>query len=215
MGRFQRLQTFAPSSFSALGGGHSRFVGMGRQGDYGTSNDPDTHQSYTLLTTPQYLPTFAKGIGHYGGCACGPQGTYGASEQSAGPEDGSYEEYLQYVPFLREFIVGEDPREEIAIIQAKIQNYKKLKRQTGVGLLKTFYSNEIRKLEARLAALEKLAAEAQTSASTTQTAKVVGIGVTTLVGVSVIAIGAYFILKARREAEETKTIRARRLTMVG
>jgi len=114
-------------------------------------------------------------------------GSYGAAEAGAGTGPSSGTDYTAYVPFLQEVLWGSDPREEAAVLEARIKNYRRLSRSSA-GLIKLYYTNELGKMEARLAALKGIAAEAQTSVDTTQMTKVVliGVGVAT-----VLALGAF------------------------
>jgi hypothetical protein len=91
----------------------------------------------------------------------------------APPATSSGGGFAQYVPLVGQIVGGvfgsTDPREEAAIIRAKIENKKQLRRQFPFMAL--IYDSEIRKLQERLVVVEKQAEEAQSSVNSTQTAK--------------------------------------------
>jgi hypothetical protein len=81
---------------------------------------------------------------------------YGQSEVEAPPEvegapapaGGGVADYLQYVPIARDFLLGADPEQEAALIEAKIENLKAQKKK--LPALSGFYQNEINKLKSKL-----------------------------------------------------------------
>lgn len=103
-----------------------------------------------------------------------------ADAQVAAPETtGS--SYLQYIPFARALVQGEDSREEAAILKAKIKNQKAIAAKTPEPI-KSFYRMEISKLEAQLAVVQQQAAEDTSSVQSS------ALGKTVLIGVGVAAI---------------------------
>lgn len=109
-----------------------------------------------------------------------------AAEEAAG--GGSAAD--QYIPLVGQLIggllSGGDPREEAAVIRAKIENKKALKKQ--MPALSLILDADIRRLQERLVVVERQAAEAQASVETTQTAKTVALiggGVAVLAGVAI------------------------------
>ena len=90
------------------------------------------------------------------------------------------EQYLQYVPFLRGVLGLDDPEEEAAVIEAKIENLKRT-RDSLPPFSHGLYNNQINKLEAKLVVLSEQAAAAKTQNQLKQVATVVVVG-TLLVG---------------------------------
>lgn len=125
---------------------------------------------------------------------------------SSGSESGGG--YEAYVPLVSEFFWGDDPREELAILEAKIVSYR-AKVKSAVWPLNKYYEGELAKMEARATALRKIVAETQRSVDTTQVTKVV------LIGVGVAAALAIFgvigvqtqrirLMESQRQAELQK-----------
>jgi hypothetical protein len=118
---------------------------------------------------------------------------YGQSEVEAPPEvegapapaGGGVADYLQYVPIARDFLLGADPEQEAALIEAKIENLKAQKKK--LPALSGFYQNEINKLKSKLTVLKEQAASAKTQTQLLQAGTAVGVG--TLVVVGLMAAG--------------------------
>jgi hypothetical protein len=94
---------------------------------------------------------------------------FGAADPAAAavPED-----YTQYLSLAKEFILPNDPVERKAVLEARIANYRKMKRK--VPLLATFYDNEIRKLQAKLDATAGQIAKKKAGEQSTQTFRYLG-----------------------------------------
>lgn len=87
-----------------------------------------------------------------------------------------------------------DPRERVAVLKAKIKNYKAMKAKYGIGPVADLYQNEIVKMRARLGAEEenlRLQEEGEESSTTWRwighTGGYVGIGLGLLAGGLLIA----------------------------
>jgi len=81
-------------------------------------------------------------------------------------------QYLQYISLARELVLPSDPEERRNVLKAKIKNYKGMKRK--FPLLATFYDNEIRKLQAKLAATGSQIAKKKSGEQSTQTFRYIG-----------------------------------------
>jgi len=94
---------------------------------------------------------------------------FGAADPAAAavPED-----YTQYLSLAKEFILPNDPVERKAVLEARIANYRKMKRK--VPLLATFYDNEIAKMQARLSATTGQIEKSKRGDVSTQTYRYIG-----------------------------------------
>jgi hypothetical protein len=100
----------------------------------------------------------------------------------AAPTD--YTAYLQYVPFLRDFVLGADPEQAAATVRAQIENQKRMRNATP--LLHAFYTNEIKKLQAKLPILDQQAAAAKTTGQIKQAGIAAGAFTAVVIGVAVL-----------------------------
>jgi hypothetical protein len=110
--------------------------------------------------------------------------TFGAAETPA-PAAAIPEEYAQYLSLAKGLILPSDPVERKAVLEARIANYRRMKKQ--VPLLATFYDNEIAKMKARLGATTSQIAKAQRSDTSTQTYRYIG---WTVGGLTAVLLGA-------------------------
>jgi hypothetical protein len=95
-----------------------------------------------------------------------------AAAANSGSSGGDATDYLQYVSLARELVLPSDPEERRGVIEAKIKNYKGMKRK--FPLLATFYDNEIRKLRAKLKATQGQIAKKKRGEQSTQTFRYLG-----------------------------------------
>lgn len=143
------------------------------------------------------------------GC-CGVQSfgdASGSTTVGAGATAYTIPAWLQpYVPAAAQAAAAlterKDPRERIAVLQAKIANYKAMKAK--VPILAVYYDNEIRKLQAQVGALQSQAQAASASEQATGQWRVlgqVGAGVGILAGVALVAVltaGAVKLVRGAR-----------------
>lgn len=94
-----------------------------------------------------------------------------------------------------------DPRERVAVLKAKIANYKAMKAKYGIGPLGDLYANQIRLMKARLQAEQtNLGLEAQGEASTSEW-RTIGHGLG-IVGIGVgVLVGAYVLTRTVKAAQ--------------
>lgn len=131
----------------------------------------------TTYSTPQFVPS-----------------DLGQAELPAEDKPKGVQQYLEYVPLVRDLLLGADPEQQAATLKAKIQNYKEMARSTS-GIIKTFYLNEIDKMQAKLAVLEQQAASARTSAQIVQAGQVASVGVLAVGGLAL--FGVVYLLYQR------------------
>jgi hypothetical protein len=151
-----------------------------------------------------YGCTCGSGYGSPFGCCCGKSSGYGNTETAPSTQEtaaGEYEVYLKTgLDLLAQYrMQTKDPRTQVALMQAKIQNYEMLKQRNPA--LSGIYDIQIRKLQARLqAAQQQLQIRAESEAATRQWRGLgqAGIGIGILAGVGVLAVtaaGAIYLAK--------------------
>lgn len=119
------------------------------------------------------------------------------------PKKKGVQDYLQYIPLVRELVAGEDPEVEASKVRSLLKQKKKtLREQPWQGIL---LKPQIASLEGKLQALDIQAGEARSSAQMYQAGQaftLVGLGV----GVFILVGGAYWVfqkgqlVKAERKA---------------
>jgi hypothetical protein len=69
----------------------------------------------------------------------------------------SVAEYTPYVSLAKQLFSSDDPREEAAVLEQKIANYKKMRSIAPYSIIpgRVWYDNEIAKMQARLAVLKR------------------------------------------------------------
>ena len=60
----------------------------------------------------------------------------------------------QALPVLTSTLLPKDPLQRAKVLRAKIKNYKEMRDRVNLPITKQFYTNEIRKMEAKLDAAE-------------------------------------------------------------
>lgn len=150
-------------------------------------------------TLPSAYGCSCSDLGGFGGCSVHGYGE--GAEVAQADTQGEYETYLKTgLELLAQYKTQtKDPRVQVALLQAKIQNYEALKQRTPS--LSAVYDAQIRKLQAKLAAAEQqLQIRAESEAATRQWRGLgqAGIGIAILAGVGILAVttaGAVFLAK--------------------
>lgn len=117
---------------------------------------------------------------------------------------------------VRTFFFGEGARQEVAVVEAKIENLRRQALRAPVGPMRTFYLNEINKRQAELEVLREEAAEAEYAAQTSQVTRT-AVAVGSVLGTLVVAGGVLYvgslvysqIQTARIQQEELRRLRLR------
>jgi hypothetical protein len=123
-----------------------------------------------------------------------------------------YREYLDaYAPTLSRLLFGADPREEMAILAAKIENYRQLAAATNIGPLRNFYVLELNKMQQRYNSLVTQASERQAYADSVRAAQLLGLGVLVLGGAALTAIAARQVSAIQLEREKRENLRQARV----
>lgn len=142
------------------------------------------------MNSPVYLP--------WSGYGSIPR-SYGAEEPEA--TDSSYQQYMEtgLSLFAQYKLDTKDPRKALAEANAKIANYKDLKKRTPA--LSAFYDRQIRKLEAEAAAAsQQLGVRAESEAATRQWRSLgqAGTGVGIMLGVALLGLVVAGTIKVAR-----------------
>jgi ElaB/YqjD/DUF883 family membrane-anchored ribosome-binding protein len=134
-----------------------------------------------------------------------PWSGYGSIPRSYGAEEAeSSDSYQQYMEtglslFAQYKLDTKDPRKALAEANAKIANYKDLKKRTPA--LSAFYDRQIRKLEAEAAAAsQQLGVRAESEAATRQWRSLgqAGTGVGIMLGVALLGLVVAGTIKVAR-----------------
>lgn len=121
---------------------------------------------------------------------------YGA-EQAAAATSSSPQSFTdifqQFAPTAVQAIMGKDAREESALIQAQIANYKRMMVTPPYSVIpgRLFYENEIAKMQARLAVLKVKAGEESAAAQATSDWRNLGqtgLAIGAVVGIAVVGL---------------------------
>lgn len=129
-----------------------------------------------------------------------PQPIYAAPSpwgEGEGEGQGSETYITQAAQAYATYSSAADPRVQLATLEAKIANYKRMK-ATAPGVLRGFYTNEIAKMEAKAAALrEKLAIQQEGEAATRQWRGLGQAGLAVGVVGGVVAVGILAVVGAK------------------
>ena len=139
--------------------------------------------------------------GSYGGDLVSPDAMPPEEAETA---PSGVDQYLQYLPFVRDIVIGKSAREEAAIIDAKIKNFQNLARNGG--LLEGFYRNEIRKLKARAQVLAQQASEEETAQSIYTAGKVATVGTVVVGGLFLTGLAYWAFQQAALARAKRKAI---------
>lgn len=105
-------------------------------------------------------------------------------------EDNSYVETMaKYAPIVKELLTPSDARQQAAVLEAKIKNYKAMREK--IPALRWFYDNEITKMRAKLVEMKKAAgekAEEQKAVTQWRTLGQTAVGVGIVAGVGLVVL---------------------------
>jgi hypothetical protein len=119
---------------------------------------------------------------------------------SSSSENYSVEDYAK---FAREFIWGDDPRVEAAVLEQRIVQMEQAARNTNIALLRSYYESQLVKLRAQLGAIQRQASEQQYAADTNKAIRIVTI-------VAGLGLVGFFAATAYRQIQESTVAQARR-----
>ena len=134
-----------------------------------------------------------------------PYGAEAASQAAAPTTDSSFTSlFQQFAPTALQALVGKDAREESALVQAQIANYKRMRVTPPYSIVPgtLFYDNEIAKLKARLEVLKTKAGEETTAAQATadwRSLGQTGLAVGVVAGVAVVGLLLAVTVKTLRK----------------
>lgn len=138
-----------------------------------------------------------------------------SGEPAPTTEEAGYDEYFDYfnqvAPGISQMIFGKDDRERQAILEARIENIKLLKKQTSSALMRTVYQMQLNKLQAQLSAVRTQAKEQQFQETAIKAGQVamVGLGV---FGVVVLIQAATYFKDRRLQEHQLRMAQLKALT---